>query len=58
LRYSSDMPLMSSITKFVKSREGRRLTQQAMNYAKSPDAKRQLAQARERLGRRDKQKPH
>jgi hypothetical protein len=50
------MPLMSSITKFVKSREGRRLTQQAMNYAKSPEAKRQLAQARERIGRRGKPK--
>jgi hypothetical protein len=51
------MSFMSSITKFAKSRQGRRLTQQAMTYAKSPEAKRQLAQAREQLARRGKKKP-
>jgi hypothetical protein len=52
------MSLLSSITKFAKSREGRRLTRQAMDYAKSPDAKRKIAQAREELARRRKPKPH
>jgi hypothetical protein len=51
------MPLMSSITRFVKSREGRRLSRQAMDYAKSPQAKRQVAQLREQLGQRAKRKP-
>ncbi len=52
------MSLFNSISKFAKSREGRRYTQQAMDYAKSPDAKRKLAQAREQLARRRKPKPH
>jgi hypothetical protein len=52
------MPLMSQISKFVKSRQGRQLTQQAMSYAKSPDGKRKIAQAREQLARRRKPKPH
>jgi len=46
------MPLMNRISKFVKSREGRRLTQQAMNYAKSPEAKRRVASLREQLAQR------
>jgi hypothetical protein len=47
------MSLIKSITRFASSRHGRRLAQQAMRYAQSPEGKRQIAQARERLaGRR------
>jgi hypothetical protein len=52
------MSFMNSISKFAKSREGRRLTQQATDYAKSPDAKRKLAQVREQLAGKGKKKPH
>jgi hypothetical protein len=52
-RRSLTMSLIKSISRFASSRHGRRLAEQAMRYAQSPEGKRQIAQARERLaGRR------
>jgi hypothetical protein len=47
------MSLLSKISRFARSPQGRRLTNQAMAYARSPEGKRKIAQARQRLaGRR------
>jgi hypothetical protein len=47
------MSLLSKVSRFARSPQGRRLTNQAMAYARSPEGKRKIAQARERLaGRR------
>jgi hypothetical protein len=43
------MPLMSTIAKFARSRHGQRLAKQAMNYARSPEGKRKIDQARRQL---------
>jgi hypothetical protein len=49
---------MSSIVRFARSRQGRMLAQQAMNYARSPEGKRHIALAREQLAaRRTKPRP-
>lgn len=46
------MSLMSSISRFIRSPQGRKMSQKAMGYAKSPEGKRRIAEARERVGSR------
>jgi hypothetical protein len=46
------MSLFSRISRFARSPQGRRMTQQAMSYARSPEGKRKIAQARQRLASR------
>jgi hypothetical protein len=41
--------LMSSVTKFARSPQGRRLADQAVRAAKDPKTKRQIEQVRARL---------
>jgi hypothetical protein len=48
------MSLLSKITRFARSPQGRRMTQQAMTYARSPEGKRKIAQARQQLARRSR----
>ena len=51
------MKLMSMISKFARSPQGRRYTKQAMDYAKSPEGKRRIDGVRKQLatrGRRPK----
>jgi hypothetical protein len=48
------MKLMSMIARFARSPHGRRAAQQAMNYAKSPEGKRKIADARRQLATRRK----
>jgi hypothetical protein len=43
------MPLLNSLMKFAKTRQGRKLTQQAMTYARSPQGRKQLAQVQKQL---------
>ena len=45
------MKLMSMITRFARSPQGRRYAQQAMSYAKSPEGKRKIADVRRQLAR-------
>jgi hypothetical protein len=51
------MPLFSTIARFARSRHGRMLAQQAMTYARSPEGKRKISQARELAARRTKPRP-
>jgi hypothetical protein len=51
------MKLMSIVAKFARSPHGRRMAQQAMNYANSPEGKRRIADARKQLAQRRKPKP-
>jgi hypothetical protein len=51
------MPLMQSITKLARSPQARRLAQQAIQYAQSPEGKRRIAAARQQLERRRRRKP-
>jgi hypothetical protein len=51
------MKLMSMISRFARSPQGRRYTQQAMDYAKSPDGKRRLADVRRQFARGRKPGP-
>jgi hypothetical protein len=44
-------PLMKTLMRFAQSRQGRKLTNQAMAYAKSPQGKRKLEQARAQLSK-------
>jgi hypothetical protein len=48
------MSLISSLARFARSPQGRRLATKAMRYAQSPEGRRKIAQTRERLaaGRR------
>jgi hypothetical protein len=48
------MKLMSMITRLARSPHGRRMAQQAMTYAKSPEGKRKIADARRQLAARRK----
>jgi hypothetical protein len=50
------MSLFSRISRFARSPQGRRMTQQAMSYARSPEGKRKIAQVRRKLasGRRSR----
>jgi hypothetical protein len=51
------MSLMSKIAKFAGSPQGRRMTRQAMSYAKSPEGKRKIADVRAQLAARRKPGP-
>ena len=51
------MKLMSLIARFARSPQGRRMTQQAMTYAKSPEGQRKIADARRQLTARRGPKP-
>ena len=46
------MKLMSMITKFARSPQGRRYGQQAMDYAKSPEGKRRIDGVRKQVATR------
>jgi hypothetical protein len=46
------MSLLSKISRFARSPQGRRLTQQAMDYARSPQGKRKIADVRRQLASR------
>lgn len=48
------MSLASSLSKFAKSNQGRKLTQKAMQFAQSPEGKRKIAEARGRVAKRKK----
>jgi hypothetical protein len=48
------MSLMTNIARLARSRHGRRIAQQAINYAKSPEGKRRIADARRQLAARRK----
>jgi len=48
---------MRTLSRFARSPQGRRLAQQAMNYAKSPEGKRRIAEARRQLAARRRPKP-
>ena len=50
-------PLMKTLMKFAQSRQGRKLTSQAMTYAKSPKGKRQIEQARAQLMKSKTRRP-
>jgi hypothetical protein len=45
------MSMMSRITRFARSPQGRQLMDRAKRYAKSPEGRRKLAETRARLGR-------
>ena len=51
------MSIMSSIARFARSPQGRRLAQQAMTYARSPEGKRKIADARRQLAERRRVRP-
>jgi hypothetical protein len=46
------MSLLNKLTRFASSRQGRKLTNQAMTYARSPKGRRQIETARARLMKR------
>ena len=48
------MKLMSMIAKLAQSPQGRRMAQQAMSYANSPEGKRRIDGVREQLAARRK----
>jgi hypothetical protein len=48
------MSLMTNIARLARSRHGRRIAQQAIDYAKSPEGKRRIAEARRQLAGRRK----
>ena len=50
--YDMRMPLLNTIARFARSRQGRRFAQQAMTYVRSPEGKRRIAGAREQLAAR------
>jgi hypothetical protein len=45
-------PLMKTLMRFAQSRQGRKLTNQAMTYAQSPQGRKKLEQARAQLNAR------
>ncbi|MDA0181526.1 hypothetical protein OJ997_14570 [Solirubrobacter phytolaccae] len=47
-------PLLKTLMKFSKTRQGRKLTSQAMTYARSPQGRKQLAQVQRQLSQRRK----
>jgi hypothetical protein len=51
------MSLFSKLSRFARSPQGRRMTNQAMSYARSPEGKRRLADVRRQLAARRKPKP-
>ena len=48
------MPLMNSLMKFARSRQGRKLTDRAMTYARSPQGRKQISQFQRQLTSRRK----
>jgi hypothetical protein len=46
------MTLLTRLARLARSPQGRRLTEKAMNYAQSPEGKRKISQARERVAKR------
>ena len=48
------MPPCNTLLKFAKTRQGRKLTNQAMTYARSPQGKKQIAQVQRQLNSRKK----
>jgi hypothetical protein len=50
--HAEHMSLLNKLFRFAGSRHGRRLTNQAMTYARSPQGRRQIEQARARLTKR------
>jgi hypothetical protein len=50
------MPLLNMISRFARSPQGRRMAQQAMRYASSPEGKARIARARQQLAARRKPK--
>jgi hypothetical protein len=55
--YRIAMPLMTKLAAFARSPQGRKLAQQAMRYANSPEGKAKIAQAREQLAKRGPGRP-
>jgi hypothetical protein len=51
------MSLLTKITRFARSPQGRRLTNQAMAYARSPEGKRKIGDVRRQLASRRKPRP-
>ena len=51
------MSLLTKISRFARSPQGRRMTQQAMSYARSPEGKRKIAGVRRQLASRRKSRP-
>jgi hypothetical protein len=45
-------PLIKTLMKLARTRQGRKLANQAMAYAQSPQGRKQLAQARAQLAKR------
>lgn len=43
---------MNTLMKFAKTRQGRKLTRQAMNYARTPQGQKQIAQVQKQLKKR------
>jgi hypothetical protein len=50
-------PLMKTLMRFAQSRQGRKLTDQAVTYAKSPKGRRQIEQARAQLTKSKSRRP-
>jgi hypothetical protein len=48
------MSIMTTLSKFARSRQGRQLARRAMSYARSPEGKRKIAEARRQLAARRK----
>ncbi|MDA0172087.1 hypothetical protein OJ998_23495 [Solirubrobacter taibaiensis] len=48
------MSLLNTLMKFSKTRQGRKLTNQAMTYARSPKGRKQIAQVQRQLNARKK----
>ena len=49
--------LMSKITRFARSPQGRKLANRAQSYARSPEGKRKIADVRGRMGKRGTKRP-
>jgi hypothetical protein len=48
---------MTKLARLARSPHSRRMAQQAMDYAKSPEGKRRIAEARRQIAARRKPKP-
>jgi hypothetical protein len=51
------MSILTKISRFARSPQGRRMTQQAMTYARNPEGKRKIADVRRQLASRRKSRP-
>jgi hypothetical protein len=54
--YPGRMSLMSKLSRLARSPQGRRMARQAMDYAKSPEGQRRIADVRRQLAARRKPK--